>query len=59
MNQAQEILLDLLTALREFEGAEESDTVADAEAIKATFKATLELTQLGYRKGADGEYRRR
>lgn len=59
MTQAQEILLDLLTALRQFEAADEDDKAADAVAVEAAFKATKELAELGYRRGADGNYHKR
>lgn len=59
MSDAQEILLDLLTALHSFDVADEDDHDADAEAIGAVFAAAEALTKLGYVKGADGRYRRR
>jgi hypothetical protein len=45
---AQEILLDLLTALRNFEAADEGDKQADADAIDAVLDAADKLK--GYRR---------
>jgi hypothetical protein len=59
MNDTQEILLDALSALRNFEAADEGDRDADAAAVLAVYAATDALTALGYRKGADGQYHRR
>lgn len=59
MNAAQELLLDLLSALRNFETSDEDDKAADDAAISATFAAADALSRLGYRKGADGLYHKR
>lgn len=56
---AQEILLDLLSSLRNFEAADEDDKAADEAAISATYTAVDALNRLGYRKGADGQYHKR
>ncbi len=59
MDESQEIMLKLLSALRTWEGQDEDDREADAVAALATLEAADKLKGEGWRIGADGVAHRR